>query len=140
RGLPESDRDQQHDSTAQRFPPGHGRAHDQPALECLHGRDQRQDSAGQRGPARNGRRLGRIGSLSARAAKKKRQLVLKTSSASGGAPTISVPLRLTKSAKKKLRQKGKVKASARITFTPTGGTTSSQTAALKTKGKKPKKK
>ena len=77
--------------------------------------------------------------LSARAAKKKRQLSLKPSSASGGAPTISVPLLLTKSAKKKLRQKGKVKAKARITFTPTGGTTGTQTATLKIKGKKPKK-
>ena len=41
-----------------------------------------------------------------------------------------------KLAKQKLRQKGKVTVNARITFTPNGGTASSQTAKLKIKGKK----
>jgi hypothetical protein len=52
--------------------------------------------------------------------KKKRKLLLKPSTASGGPPTISVPLRLTKAAKSRLKQKGKVKVKARITFTPEG--------------------
>jgi hypothetical protein len=73
------------------------------------------------------------------AKKKKRRLALKPSSATGTAPTISVPLRLTKLAKQKLRQKGKVTAKARVTFTPTGGTVTTQTITLKIKGKKKKK-
>jgi hypothetical protein len=85
--------------------------------------------------------------LSASAAKKKRKLFLKPSSASGGPPTIAVPLRLTKAAKSKLKKKGKVKVTARITFTPQGGfpsvqssQPSTQTAKLTIKGKRKKKK
>jgi hypothetical protein len=81
--------------------------------------------------------------LSASASKKKRRLRLKPSSASGDPPTISVPLRLTKSGKQKLRQKGKVTVNARITFTPRvtprGGVANTQTAKLKIKGKAKKK-
>jgi hypothetical protein len=79
--------------------------------------------------------------LSASTAKKKKmpKLLLKTSSASGDPPTITVPLVLSKLAKQRLRQKGKVTVSARITFTPQGGLANTQNAKLKIKGKKPKK-
>lgn len=78
--------------------------------------------------------------LSASASKKKRRLKLKQSSASGNPPTITVPLRLTKLGKQKLRQKGKVAVNARITFTPERpGVANTQTAKLKIKGKAKKK-
>jgi len=67
---------------------------------------------------------------SAIAAAKKR---LKPSSATGGPGIIEVTLKLTKAAKQKLREEGKIKVNARITFTPTGGTANSQTAKLKIK-------
>jgi hypothetical protein len=74
------------------------------------------------------------------AKKKKRILLLKPSGGSGNPPTISVPLHLTKTAKQKLRQKGKVTVKARITFTPSqGGLPNTQTAKLKIKGKAKKK-
>ena len=69
------------------------------------------------------------GSRATAAAKK----LLKTSSATGGPGTIEVTLKLTKLAKQKLREKGNVKVNARITFTPNGGTASSQTQRLKIK-------
>jgi hypothetical protein len=82
--------------------------------------------------------------LSASAAKKKRQVLLKPSSTSGGAPTITVPLRLTRTAKSRLKKKGKVTVRARITFTPLGGPNplalpNTQTAKLKVKRKTKKK-
>jgi len=61
--------------------------------------------------------------------------LLTTSTASGGPGIIVIPLKLTKAAKQKLRQKGKVKVNARITFTPNGGTARSQTTKLKIKKK-----
>jgi hypothetical protein len=77
--------------------------------------------------------------LSASASKKKkRRLRLNPSSASGSPPTISIPLRLTKLAKQKLRQKGKVTVNGRITFTPQGGLANAQTVKLKIKGKRKK--
>ena len=79
--------------------------------------------------------------LSAQASKKKkRKLFLKSSSASGGPPKITVPLRLTKLAKKKLGQKGKVGVKARVTFTPKFASAKTQKLKLKVKGKKKKKK
>jgi len=72
--------------------------------------------------------------------KKKRTLLLNPSSGSGGPPTISVALALTKPAKQKLRQKGKVTVNARITFTPNRGIPKTQTMKLKITGKKKKKK
>jgi len=73
------------------------------------------------------------------AKKKKRRLLLKPSSGTGNPPTISVPLHLTKTAKQKLRQRGKVTVKARITFTPSqGGLANTQTAKLKLKGKRKK--
>src|SRR5262249_23769672 len=79
--------------------------------------------------------------LSASASKKKKKstLLLNPSSASGGPPTISVPQLLTKTAKQKLRQKGKVTVNARVKFTPTGGTAATQTLAVTIRGKKKKK-
>lgn len=74
--------------------------------------------------------------LSALATKKKRKLLLKPSSATGNTPKISVPLRLTKPAKRKLRATGKVKVTARITFTPQRGKANTETAKLKIKGGK----
>lgn len=74
--------------------------------------------------------------LSASAARKKRKLLLKPSSASGDPSTITVPLRLTKLAKARLRQKGKVKVRARITFKPLGGLPNTRTAKLIIKSKR----
>jgi Kelch motif len=74
--------------------------------------------------------------LSASAGKKKRRLLLKPSSASGDPPTITVALRLSKLAKQRLRQKGKVKVRARITFAPLGGLANTQTAKLKIRSKR----
>jgi hypothetical protein len=76
-------------------------------------------------------------SMSKKGKKKKRRL-LKPSSAPGDPPTISVPFRLTKLAKAKLRRKGKLSVTARITFTPLGGLANTQTAKLKIKGNKRK--
>jgi hypothetical protein len=74
--------------------------------------------------------------LSVGAAKKKRKLLLNSSSGTGGPPSISVKLRLTKLAKKKLRQKGKVTVKARITFTPNRGIPKTVTQKLKIRAKK----
>ncbi len=77
--------------------------------------------------------------LSAQSAKKKkRRLGLKPSRGSGGPPQITVKLKLTKSAKQKLRRTGKVKVKAKITFTPNRGFASTQTKKLKIKSKKRK--
>jgi hypothetical protein len=73
------------------------------------------------------------------AKKKKRRLLLKPSTASGDPPTITVPLSLTKTAKSKLKQKGKVTVKARVTFAPQGGVAATQTVKLKIKGKSKKK-
>jgi hypothetical protein len=66
---------------------------------------------------------------------KERKLLLKPSSASGGPGTIAVPLSLTKAAKRTLREKGKLRLRARITFTPIGGLAKSHAVTLKLKGK-----
>ena len=71
--------------------------------------------------------------LGVSAKRKRRRLLLKPSSAAGDPPTITVPLRLSKLAKQRLRRKGKVKARARITFAPVGGLANTQTAKLKIK-------
>jgi hypothetical protein len=71
--------------------------------------------------------------------KRKRKLFLKASSGSGAPPTITVALRLTKLAKQKLRQKGKLGLNARITFTPNLGIPSTKNLKLKVKGKRKKK-
>jgi hypothetical protein len=71
--------------------------------------------------------------------KKKRKLFLKASNGSGGPPTITVALRLTKFAKQKLRQTGKLGLKSRITFTPNRGIPNTQNLKLKLKGKRKKK-
>jgi hypothetical protein len=84
-----------------------------------------------------------LSAVSSKKRKKKRSLALRPSSASGGPPTITVPLLLTKTAKQKLRKKGKVTVNAKITFTPTGGTkvpnTNTQALTIKVKKRKHKK-
>ena len=72
--------------------------------------------------------------VGATAAKAKRSL--KQSSASGGPGNITVLLRLTKAAAKKLRLVGKLKVRAAITFTPNGGVPNTQTAKLRLTSKK----
>src|SRR4051794_3034719 len=74
--------------------------------------------------------------LSAAEAKKKRKLFLNASNGSGGSPRITVKLRLTKLAKAKLRQRGKVGAKARVTFTPNRGIALTKKLKLKIRGKK----
>jgi hypothetical protein len=69
--------------------------------------------------------------LDAQAAKHRRTLSLKPSSASGDPPTITVPLRFTKRANRQLNRKGKLKVKARITFTPQGGVANTLVAKLK---------
>jgi virginiamycin B lyase len=75
-------------------------------------------------------------SSKASAAKKKRKLFLKTSSATGNQPAITVKLKLTKLGNAQLRSKGSVKLKAKVTFTPDGGATATQSRKLKIKGKK----
>jgi tripartite motif-containing protein 71 len=59
--------------------------------------------------------------------------LLKTSTATGGPGTIAITLRLTKIANQTLRQRGKIRVNAKITFTPSGGSANSQTQRLKIK-------
>jgi hypothetical protein len=68
------------------------------------------------------------------AAAAKALLKLSTATVSN-AGTVTAPLLLTGPAKKKLRQKGKLRVNAAIAFTPTGGTARGQTATLKLKKK-----
>jgi CSLREA domain-containing protein len=69
-------------------------------------------------------------------AKKKRKLLLNPSTAAGNSPTIVLPLHLTKLAKRKLRQKGKLTVRARLTFTPTHGIPNTRVQKLKLTVKK----
>ena len=62
-----------------------------------------------------------------------KKLLKPSGSTAGGPGTVTVALRLTKAAKQKLKQKGKVKAKAGITFAPTGGTANRRSATLKIK-------
>ena len=59
--------------------------------------------------------------------------LLKPSSGSGGPGKIVVRLKLTRRAKATLKDRGKLKVKAQITFTPTGGTASTRIAKLKLK-------
>jgi hypothetical protein len=79
-----------------------------------------------------------LSATEAKKKKKKRKLFLKASSGSGAPPTITLALRLTKLAKQKLRQKGKLGLKARITFTPNRGIPNTKNMKLKVKGKKRK--
>jgi hypothetical protein len=75
---------------------------------------------------------------SAASAPKAKPKLLKPSSATGGPGLATVKLKLTGAAKKALKEKGKVKVKAKITFTPTGGTASTQVRPLTVKAQKPK--
>ena len=77
----------------------------------------------------------RASPFEASSAKRKRRLLLKPSSASGGPGVIVVPLRLSKLAKAILGKTHKVKVRARITFTPLGAPANTQTAKLKIRTK-----
>jgi fibronectin-binding autotransporter adhesin len=68
--------------------------------------------------------------------KKASKRQLDASFASGGPPTITVPLRLTTVAKKLLRAKGKLTVKARVTFTPNRGLANHQTMTLRIRGKR----
>jgi len=70
-------------------------------------------------------------SAGATASKSKKSL--KPSQKSGGPGKLKVKLRLTKAAAKKLRQVGKLKLKAAITFSPTGGWPATKKAKLKLK-------
>jgi hypothetical protein len=72
---------------------------------------------------------------------KKKRLVKSATLTATAAGTLNVPLRPTKAALKKLKEKGKLKVRVSLTFTPTGGTPATQTvkATLKLKKPKPKK-
>jgi hypothetical protein len=74
-------------------------------------------------------KLASAGTVSVTDAKAKSKL-LKPSSVSGGPGQVVVTLKLTAAAKKALTKKGKVKARATITFTPTGGSASTQSRRL----------
>ncbi len=69
-------------------------------------------------------------------AAKARRRLNPSSATAGAAGQILVVLRLTKFANKLLRLRGKVTVKAAISFTPTGGTTATQTAKLKIKKKR----
>jgi len=69
--------------------------------------------------------------------KRAKPKLLKPSSARGGSGEIKVPLKLTKAATAILKEKGKVKVTAHVTFTPDGGTPSSKTKKLTIKRKRP---
>jgi len=56
--------------------------------------------------------------------------LLRRSGASGGPGSIAVPLKLTGAARRALADAGKVRATAVISFTPTGGATATQTRKL----------
>jgi hypothetical protein len=75
------------------------------------------------------------GGKGASAAKARRKLKPSSARASGPGSVI-VTLRLTKAAKKLLRQKGKLKVSVAATFTPDGGTPNTQTVKGKVKKSK----
>ncbi len=74
------------------------------------------------------------------AKKKRRRASLKLSSAAGGPGTVAVKLKLTKRAAKRLRDKGRLRVRATITFDPRGGLPRSEAAFLKLTSKKRNKK
>jgi hypothetical protein len=68
----------------------------------------------------------------ASASKKKKSLKSSTVTVAAAGP-VTVKLKLTKGAKQRLRQKGKLSVKGAITFTPTGGDPGTQTKKLKFK-------
>jgi hypothetical protein len=71
--------------------------------------------------------------------KKRRRPALLSSGGAGDPPTIVLGLRLNKVAKQRLKRRGKVTVTAKITFTPQGGLANTQTANLRILQKKRKK-
>lgn len=65
--------------------------------------------------------------------------LLKRSSSTGGPGNAKVNLKLTGAASKTLKERGKVKVTAKLTFTPTGGTASTQVRKLTVRKPKPPK-
>jgi hypothetical protein len=63
--------------------------------------------------------------------KKRRKPALLSSGGAGDPPTIVLGLRLNKVAKQRLKRRGKVTVTAKITFTPQGGLANTQTANLR---------
>jgi hypothetical protein len=59
---------------------------------------------------------------------------LKETEVTGGPGTVEVKVKLTKPAKRVLKDRGKVKAQAEVTFAPTGGTAATQATKLKVRG------
>lgn len=59
---------------------------------------------------------------------------LKKSEVAGGPGAVVVKVKLTKPTKRALKRKGKVKATAGVTFAPTGGVPATQSAKLKVRG------
>jgi hypothetical protein len=59
---------------------------------------------------------------------------LKESEVTGGPGTVEVKVKLTKPAKWVLKDRGKVKAKAEVTFAPTGGAPATQSTKLKLRG------
>jgi hypothetical protein len=77
-------------------------------------------------------------SIAPQAAKKAKVKSAQTPAASAG--TVSLPLSLTKSGKKALRERDKVKSTLTVTFAPTGGSPGSVPVKVKIKPAKKKKK
>lgn len=72
----------------------------------------------------------------ASAAKKTKKSLKSSTVTVAAAGPVTVKLKLTKGAKQRLRQKGKLSVKGAITFTPTGGEPGTQTKKLKFKNKK----
>jgi hypothetical protein len=70
------------------------------------------------------------GTVTATDAAKGKKKTLKPSSAAGGPGPVQLGLKLNSVAKKTLREKGKVTAKAVLSFTPTGGSASTQTRSF----------
>ena len=73
-------------------------------------------------------------SFAAGAKNKRPKLLLKrVSAAAAGAGPVTVTVTASKAGRKVLRERGKLKTTAKIVYTPTGGSASSQTVKLKLK-------
>ena len=66
-------------------------------------------------------------------ASKNKRLLKRSSATASGAGTVKVTLKLTKAGKRKLKEQGRVKVKAAITYTPTGGTANTRNKKLKIK-------
>jgi hypothetical protein len=71
--------------------------------------------------------------LVAKKKKKKAPLLKRVSATATTSGPVTLALSVSKAGRKKLREKGKLTAVAKVVFTPTGGTATSQTVVLKLK-------